>query len=380
MSAPELPTFLKEIATALEEKTRFPIEFWEHTPAESLVKLIAEQELFGTISRQDVEIAITSWQAKVTKTKEDNARQKSRIERMAGHEDYSPRGSIPMRPLSIFPDGDGDAKSKYRAIEAYEARDAEASRREHDKSLIRGGPHGKEPHMGSASDYIKSIVFGALDGIVTTFAVVSAAQGGNFKNKGEVILIMGFANLFGDGFSMGFGEFVGSTAEMDHVKTERKREEWEVDQYIEGEKKEMVDLYMEKGLSEEDANTVVNVISKDKKVFVDIMMVEELGLLPIDDDDKWAPVKQGAVMFTSFCTFGTVPLLAYTSGKDEGYIFGIAVALVAIALFVLGFIKGKLTAQNPIKTGAIMIVNGGISAGMSYVVAVFVAQVFGLEA
>ena len=88
--------------------------------------------------------------------------------------------------------------------------------------------------MGGASDYIKSIVFGALDGIVTTFAVVSAAQAagtafGTEGGRSNVVLIMGFANLFADGFSMGFGEFISSSAESDHIAAERRREEWEVD-------------------------------------------------------------------------------------------------------------------------------------------------------
>jgi VIT1/CCC1 family predicted Fe2+/Mn2+ transporter len=270
-----------------------------------------------------------------------------------------------------------EMKRSDRAVVAFENRDTDASRREHDKIIA----HGKEKHSGAASDYVKSIVFGALDGIVTTFAVVSAAMGaGNaFGNRSHVVLIMGFANLFADGFSMGFGEYISSSAEADHIRSERMREEWEVDSYIEGEKREMVELYMSKGLCQEDSQTIVDIISKDKKVFVDIMMVEELGLLAEDTSDPWGPHKQGLVIYLSFLLFGSIPLLAYTSGRADDTIFGIACGLTGFSLFCLGMLKGKLTAQNVFRTGFIMLINGSIAAALSYAISVFVSEVFGLK-
>eukprot|EP01059_Diplonema_ambulator_P000096 TRINITY_DN1007_c0_g2_i1.p1 TRINITY_DN1007_c0_g2~~TRINITY_DN1007_c0_g2_i1.p1 ORF type:complete len:310 (+),score=113.35 TRINITY_DN1007_c0_g2_i1:52-930(+) len=262
-----------------------------------------------------------------------------------------------------------------KARDAYKSGDVQASRDAH-----AVGVH-SEKHSGSASDYVKSVVFGGLDGITTTFAVVAAAQGAsngfdnNDKKDGcsggmtvaKTALILGFANLFADGFSMGFGEFLSSRAAMDHARGEREREEWEVENAEEMEKEEMVELYKEKGFSDEDARGLVNIISKDKKLFVDIMMVEELGL-SIDLDDEWGPLKSGAVMFASFIIFGMVPLFVYLPQKDGTTVFAIACCATGVTLFILGAVRGYLTAQHWAKCGLFMLMNGSLAAGISYFV------------
>jgi len=151
------------------------------------------------------------------------------------------------------------------------------------------------------------LVFGGLDGIITTFAVVAASVGGSLST--DVILLMGFANLVADGLSMGFGDYLSSQAEFEYTRAEHKREKWELDNYPEGEKQEMVELYMKRGMTESDAQSVIEVMSKYKNFFLDVMMVEELGLLPPDETDS--PAKNGLVTFTAFVVFGFIPLTPY---------------------------------------------------------------------
>eukprot|EP00958_Prasinococcus_capsulatus_P018231 scaffold2119_cov355-Prasinococcus_capsulatus_cf.AAC.3 len=85
-----------------------------------------------------------------------------------------------------------------KAREAYNNGDAETSRQVHDNKV-----HGYEAHTPAAGKYIKSMVFGGLDGIITTFAIVAAVAGGDLERN--VVLLMGFANLVADGISMGLG-------------------------------------------------------------------------------------------------------------------------------------------------------------------------------
>jgi len=75
----------------------------------------------------------------------------------------------------------------------------------------------------------------------------------------------------------------------------------ECDNYLEGEQREMVELYISKGLSAEDARTIVGILSKDKEIFVDFMMIEELGILP--EEENSSAIKNGAYESVVVWTF-----------------------------------------------------------------------------
>jgi VIT1/CCC1 family predicted Fe2+/Mn2+ transporter len=265
-------------------------------------------------------------------------------------------------PTSSSPTAIVEVKSYDKARDAFKRGDVEASRAEHAK---KSTAEHKEKHGGAGGDYVKAVTFGGLDGIITTFAIIAAAAGANEDWK--TVLVFGFANVLADAFSMGFGEFIGGSAERDFALRERAREEWEVENCIDVEIQEMVELYEAKGISTEDAVTMVSIISKDPKIFVDFMMIEELELL-VDLEDKWGSLKQAIVMFISFVCFGVIPVLAYVGGVGQGadYVFGISVGLTGIALIGLGALKGYLTSMNMIISALLMLFNGSISGGVSY--------------
>jgi VIT1/CCC1 family predicted Fe2+/Mn2+ transporter len=93
--------------------------------------------------------------------------------------------------------------------------------------------------------------------------------GANFDPK--VAVVLGFSNLIGDALSMGVGDYLSERAEIDFARNEMRREAWEVENYIEGEKREMIELYVAKGMTEEDATTIIESMSKYPKIFVDTM-------------------------------------------------------------------------------------------------------------
>ena len=113
-------------------------------------------------------------------------------------------------------------------------------------------------------------------------------------------------------------------------------------------------------------NEVVDVISKDDKVFVDFMMLQELRL-PVDPD-PWGLAKQGTAMTCSFVCFGTLPLLAYVGGKgkDAELHFSASCAIVVAALIILGSIKGYLTSMSITRAALTMLFSGAVSGSVSY--------------
>ncbi|KAA3610069.1 MAG: hypothetical protein D8M58_07475 [Calditrichaeota bacterium] len=251
-----------------------------------------------------------------------------------------------------------------KARSAYKAKDIEEMRKAHDET-------NKEPHKKEKGQYIKSLIYGGLDGIITTFAVVAGVAGASLS--AGIVLILGFANLIADGLSMAIGDYLSTKAENEYNKAEYEREKWEVEHYPDGEKKELLEVYMNKGISKEDANTIVNIISKDKKLWVDTMMVEELGI--IQDDES--PIKNALVTFFSFAVFGFVPLvihlLTFVFPAIAVNPFVSASILTGSTLFFLGALKSKITERHWFSSGTEMLVVGGLAAVAAYFVGVILA-------
>lgn len=269
-------------------------------------------------------------------------------------------------------------KDKKPQKRAYKEGDVDASRVAHD---IYVAPE----HHKKSGKYIKSMVYGGLDGIITTFAVVASTAGANFDIG--VVIVLGVANLIADGISMGVGDFLSSQAEEAFARAESKRERWECENYLEGEQREMIELFEKKGFSTEDATTIIMIYSKYTDAFVDLMLIEELGIEP-PDDDVWGPAKNGAVTFASFMVFGSIPLIFYiitlffglpTSGGVD-ITFILSAVATAVTLFTLGALKSRLTSEKWWKAGSLMLLNGGLAAGAAYGVGVALGAAVGTQA
>lgn len=226
----------------------------------------------------------------------------------------------------------------------------------------------KEDHNSAQGKYIKNVVYGGLDGTITTFAAVAGVAGAALKP--EIVLIMGFANLVADGLSMAIGDFLSTKAEIAYAQAEREREAWEVENYPEGEKLELIELYVAKGMEQKDAEEVTALISKHHQSWVDIMMVEELGILHTDE----SPTKNALITFCSFTFFGFLPVLAYIVLQFIPALpnpFIIASVVTGLTLFALGALKVKVTGQNWFLSGLEMFMVGGIAAASAYGVGAF---------
>ena len=238
--------------------------------------------------------------------------------------------------------------------------------------------HIEDSHALLSGKYIKNIVYGGLDGIITTFSIIAAAYGAGFEMK--LIIIMGVANLIADGFSMGLGDFFSSYFENLYILSEKEREEHEYINNNSYEVNEMVELYENQGLEHDDAQKIVDIISvpKYKDYFIKTMVNYELGLEIPEDDYTRQNMKEGGVTFGSFVSFGFIPVLPYIIFYSSGYdhqtnIFIIDCFITSISMFFLGYTQAKITKQPKLKYGAIMCFNGSLAALSAFLVG------FGLE-
>lgn len=253
------------------------------------------------------------------------------------------------------------------ARKAYEVSDLEASRKYHNERVIE---ESSESHK-TGGELLKPIIFGGLDGILTSFAIVSGSAGGQLGTG--VVLILGFSNILADALSMGVGEFLSSKAESEWILSEREREAWEMENYPEGEVKEMIEIYCSRGMNRNDAEQVVKIMSKYENFFVDVMMAEELQLKVPEDDYIMESFKEGVIMFLSFAFFGSLPLLGYViipmyfTGLND-YLFETACVITGVVLFIMGSIKSAFSSSNWVYCGLETLVLGGACATIAYTV------------
>jgi len=250
------------------------------------------------------------------------------------------------------------------ARKAYRGKDPSAAAAAH--SLERIAAAAQEEHGGVRDQYLGDMVYGGLDGIVTTFAVVSGVAGADLG--AHIVLILGLANLFADGFSMATGAFLSTKSEKEYYTREYQREAWEVDHFPDGERAELLEVYQGRGYSSDEAQSLVKIQSKERDRWVKAMMVDELGMLP----DERRPLWSGLATLISFIVAGSLPLVVYLVGLvvpvPAGVAFPVSLMLSGVALFGLGAAKVLVTRLNPFRSGLEMLVVGGLAAGVAYAV------------
>ncbi|MFD2512401.1 VIT1/CCC1 transporter family protein [Pontibacter locisalis] len=214
-------------------------------------------------------------------------------------------------------------------------------------------------------EYLGEFVYGGIDGCVTTFAVVSGSVGAGLDSS--VIIILGFANLLADGFSMSVGAYLSTKSERDNYEKHKRTEHWEIKNFPEEEKQEITDIYRAKGFDGELLDQVVNVIIHDKERWVDDMMKNELGMIK----NQKSPVAIGLVTYLSFIAIGLIPLSIYVwdyVAPLNGNPFLWTISFTSVGFLVIGFLKSYVTGVNKFRGMIETLALGMIAAGVAYFV------------
>lgn len=230
-----------------------------------------------------------------------------------------------------------------------------------------------EQHGSSLGPYIQDVVYGGNDGIVTTFAVVAGTVGADLPHS--VVIILGLANLLADGTSMATGAYLSLKSERDQYYRVRKEELEEIEQIPEIEREEIAIALEKKGFTGEDLERAVRVITSNKNVWADTMMLEEHGLT-LESTEK--PFVHGLMTFISFIVFGSIPLLPYLIGITREQRFDIAIFSTFASLMVLGLTRSIVTRERILR-GPIEIVSvGALGALCAYGIGVALKGLVGV--
>ena len=212
--------------------------------------------------------------------------------------------------------------------------------------------------------HFDDFIYGSIDGAVTTFAIVAGVVGAGLPPG--IILILGFANLFADGFSMAMANFQSIKAKNEFIQMKRKQEEAEIENDKEEEIEEVREIYRKKGFKDELLEEIVRTITSRKKVWVDTMMKEELGLI----EDKKSPVDSSVSTFLGFNLIGIIPLIPFIVffmiDSIDSFAFVYSTVSVMVAFFLVGIIKGQIVKKSKIRSGMYTLIIGGTAAIVAY--------------
>jgi len=213
--------------------------------------------------------------------------------------------------------------------------------------------------------YLKEFVYGGIDGCVTTFAVVAGSVGAGLDSS--IIIILGFANLLADGFSMSVGAYLSAKTERDNYHKHRNREYWEIKHMPKDEEEEIRVIYKEKGFEGELLEQVVETITSDRDRWVDVMMKEELEMIK----EKKAPLLIGFFTYISFIAIGLIPLIVYVWDffvPIEKNIFLITSLLTGAGFGIIGILKAYVNQTKMWKGILETLFLGAIAAVVAYYV------------
>jgi len=215
---------------------------------------------------------------------------------------------------------------------------------------------------GPKHSYLRDFIYGAVDGAVTTFAVVSGVAGADLS--AGVVVILGIANLCADGFSMAVSNLLATRAEKQLLDSARRTEELHIALVPDGEREEIRQILQSKGFTGDDLERLVTVITKDKRQWVDMMLKEELGL----SLQGPSPFRAAFSTLVAFLVAGSLPILPFViqvmMPMSRPFLW--STSLTAFAFFMIGAAKARYTGRSWHWSGLETLAVGGGAAGLAY--------------
>jgi vacuolar iron transporter family protein len=223
-----------------------------------------------------------------------------------------------------------------------------------------------ERHFTS-SNFVRDVVIGMSDGLTVPFAL---AAGLSALANNRFIVIGGLAEIAAGSIAMGLGGYLAARGDAEHYEQEKLREYREIEEIPEEDKAEVSKVFQNYGLTLQEAQTVVEGLSKRPDAWVDFMMRFELGL---EEPDPKRAVTSAGTIAASYIAGGLIPLSPYIVLKSasEGLIVSACVTLIALGVF--GFIKGKYTGANALRSALQTVLIGGVAAGVAFALAKWIS-------
>jgi VIT1/CCC1 family predicted Fe2+/Mn2+ transporter len=225
----------------------------------------------------------------------------------------------------------------------------------------RGGPHQTEvhhTHRDVTGGWLRPAVFGAMDGLVSNFALIAGVAGGGVAPR--AIALTGLAGLAAGAFSMAAGEYTSVASQSELTAAEIELERIEIRDRPDAERRELAALYISRGVEPGLAAEVARQLSTDPAQALEIHSREELG---IDPPDLPSPALAASSSFAAFAVGAMLPVLPYLFGAT---VLWPALLIALVGLFACGALVSRVTTRSWWYSGSRQLVLGAAAAAATY--------------
>lgn len=218
----------------------------------------------------------------------------------------------------------------------------------------------KRLRQGSGGIYLRDMIYGGIDGAVTTFAIVAGVAGAGLSH--HIIVALGLANILADGFSMAASNYSGIKAELDDRKRIIKIEERHIQDHYEDELEELRQILKMRGLKGEVLKLATADIAAQKDKWIGLMLTDEYGLTRNEPH----PIQSAWATFFAFLVAGAVPLIPFVLGLPNPFM--IAVVATLTTFFLIGTGKSRWSLAKWWWSGGETLLIGSTAALIAYLV------------
>lgn len=206
---------------------------------------------------------------------------------------------------------------------------------------------------------LRDLIYGGIDGSVTTFAIVAGVAGAGLSPF--VIVALGLANVLADGFSMAAGNYSATKSELDNIARLRRVEEHHIQRYPAGERAEVREILRQIGLDGAVLEDATDAITAKRETWIEVMLKGEYGLAGVDPH----PMRAALATFASFLVAGMIPLLPFIFGVGP-QAFTLSAIMTLMVFFAIGALKSIWSPAPWWRSGLETLAIGGAAAAMAY--------------
>jgi VIT1/CCC1 family predicted Fe2+/Mn2+ transporter len=216
----------------------------------------------------------------------------------------------------------------------------------------------------TAGETVRDIVIGMSDGLTVPFALAAGLSGA--VSSTHIVITAGLAEVAAGSIAMGLGGYLAARSDAEHYSSERAREERETVEVPDVEADEVTAIFTAYGLTEPESAPIVRALRARPKAWIDFMMRFELGL---EEPDPRRAMTSALTIAGAYIAGGLIPLSPYFILPTAHAALIVSIVVTLIALLIFGYVKGRFTGAQPIRSALQTALIGGLAAGAAFLIA-----------